>query len=245
MTSKKYLFVLSSIVFLSYSADFTCAEEGDIIAKGGTIFSPLASHQPTLSVELQEQVSPVGVWHKFQNNSDAAGGFKLAGPTSLAALTTIDDFSGYPSTRTVGTTPLLKEDSFSLHTNPDSLKMKHINATNKVSLYQVWHTPEQSRQITLSGSISHVSTSDAIDISIPFEGNYHSNWNKYHFKPNEATVTQLRHYHSNGRGYCHVEGISYKKQSNGKWLITKKPSYVARNSYQFSPEELASAKKKG
>ena len=232
MKLTKCLFIISSIFLLSYSSGSTSAAESDVIDKEGRVSKPLDSFKPTLLLELQECVSPVGVWQKFIDDFDAAGECNSASPSSYAVLTTIDNVSGYPVSRSLDITPLLEEDSFSFHTNPDSYKMKHINALNKVALYQIWDTPQYSRQITLSGTVSPTVKSDSIDIHIPQEGRYQSNWHHHHLIPTEATVSDLRQYYDSDKtGYCMVESAVYKKQSNGKWLCEKKPPYVAKNYY--------------
>ena len=225
MKLTKCLFIISSIFLLSYSADSTSAAESDIIDKEGKVFKPLDSFKPTLLLQLQECVSPVEVWQKFIDDFHAAGECNSASPSSYAVLTTIDNVSGYPVSRSLDITPLLEEDSFSFHTNPDSYKMKHINALNKVALYQIWDTPQYSRQITLSGTVSLIPKCNTIHYMIPKEGRYHSNWHYYHFIPTEATVSQFRNCDdSDKKGYCMVESALYKKQSNGKWICVKNPT---------------------
>ena len=114
----------------------------------------------------------------------------------------------------------------------------------KVSFYQAWHTPKQSRQITLSGTVSPSAKADPIDIALPpNEGPYHSDWQKHIFTPTKAVVSQLTHHYSGPTGHCLVERVTYEKQDDGTWVVSKKPIYIARNSHAFTESELASAEK--
>ncbi|MBS0185772.1 MAG: pyridoxamine 5'-phosphate oxidase family protein [Proteobacteria bacterium] len=243
MNYKKYLFVFSSALLFSYSTNYIHAANGDIIVQGGTVFHPLESFTPQLQTDIQEYNSPVAVWQEFQNRLDAAGAFKPVGPVSVGSLTTIDPLTNFIFTRAVGVTPQPDSHSFYLHTNPNSPKMKHLQASNNVGLYQAWHTPQKSYQIALSGTISHKADVGDINVPLPDRSNYNSQWHRYEFLPNRADVTVLTHYHHNNVGYCVVEGMQYTKEPTGAWKVKLKPLYIGRNSYKFSPEELANIKK--
>ncbi|HQS83610.1 MAG: hypothetical protein B7Y25_01515 [Alphaproteobacteria bacterium 16-39-46] len=252
MNYKKYLFVFSSLFFLSHFANFIYATEenpnllqGEILVEGN-IIAPLKNFQPSLETQLAGFKSPVEIVESFQADSDKAGIFKPIGSRSYGALTTIDP-AGYPVPRIVGITPLKDKDIFAFNTNPTSAKINQATVNNRVALHFAWHTERTSRQINFFGKIVPSSTSQLSSINIPLNGeeHYNSDWGNYFVLPISARVSQLTRHYKDGKVYAVVENVHYDKQTDGTWKISKKPLYIGQNKHLLSPEERASAKKNG